>query len=65
MTVFSGIAIWILGLGSVWSFSFMAEFKPLAFLGIERNYFGITDFMVANVMPPINAFLIALFAGWV
>lgn len=65
MTVFAGIAIWILGLGSVWSFSFMADFKPLAFLGIERNYFGITDFMVANVMPPINAFLIALFAGWV
>ena len=29
MTVFAGIAIWILGLGSVWSFSFMADFKPL------------------------------------
>ena len=65
MTVFAGVAIWILGLGSVWSFSFMADFKPLAFLGIDRNYFGITDFVVANVFPPINALLIALFAGWV
>lgn len=65
MTVFAGVAIWILGLGSVWSFSFMADFKPLAFLGIDRTYFGITDFIVANVFPPINALLIALFAGWV
>ena len=27
--------------------------------------FGITDFVVANVLPPINALLIALFVGWV
>jgi NSS family neurotransmitter:Na+ symporter len=64
MTVLAGAGIWIIGLGSVWSFSFMADFKPLGFLGIDRNYFGITDFMVANVLPPINAFLIAAFVGW-
>ena len=65
MTVFAAAAIWVIGLGSVWSFSFMADFKPLGFLGIDRNYFGITDFVVANVLPPINAFLIAVFVGWV
>ena len=47
------------------SFSFMSDVQPLAFLGIERNFFGIADFTVANVLAPVNAFLIALFAGWV
>lgn len=61
----AGLAVWVLGLGSVFSFSFMADFQPLAFIGIEKNFFGIADFTVANILAPINAFLIALFAGWV
>lgn len=65
MAVIAGMAVWILGLGSVFSFSFMADIKPLAFLGIEKNFFGIADFTVANVLAPVNALLIALFAGWV
>jgi NSS family neurotransmitter:Na+ symporter len=65
MAMVAGVAVWILGLGSVFSFSFMADIQPLAFLGIEKNFFGIADFAVANVLAPINALLIALFAGWV
>ncbi len=65
MAMIAGLAVWVLGLGSVFSFSFMADFQPLGFLGVERNFFGIADFTVANVLAPINAFLIALFAGWV
>jgi len=65
MAVMAGTAIWMLGLGSVFSFSFMADIKPLAFLGIGKNFFGIADFTVANVLAPVNALLIALFAGWV
>ena len=65
MAVFAGTAVWIVGLGSVFSFSFMSDVRPLSFMGIEKNFFGIADFTVANVLAPINAFLIALFAGWV
>jgi NSS family neurotransmitter:Na+ symporter len=65
MAMVAGAAVWVLGLGSVFSFSFMADFKPLAFFGIEKNFFGIADFTVANVLAPVNAMLIALFAGWV
>ena len=65
MAMVAGLAVWVLGLGSVFSFSFMGDLQPLAFLGVERNFFGIVDFTVANVLAPINAFLIALFAGWV
>lgn len=65
MAVIAGAAAWLLGLGSVFSFSFMADIQPLAFLGIEKTFFGIMDFTVANVLAPANALLIALFAGWV
>lgn len=65
MAVVAGVAVWVLGLGSVFSFSFMADIQPLAFFGIEKNFFGIADFTVANVLAPVNALLIALFAGWV
>ena len=65
LTVITGFATWVLGLGSVLSFSTLATFNPLGFLGIERNIFGLADFTVANIVLPLNALLIAAFAGWV
>jgi NSS family neurotransmitter:Na+ symporter len=65
LTVISGFAIWVLGLGSVFSFSFASDFYPLAFMGIDKTFFGLADFTVANVLLPVNALLIAIFAGWV
>lgn len=65
MAVIAGFAIWVLGLGSVLSFGIMSDWQPLGFMGISKNFFGIADFTVANVLAPTCALLIALFAGWV
>ena len=62
---FAGIGVWLLGLGSVFSFNILADFNPLGFLGIEGTIFDILDFAVANVFLPINVLLIAVFVGWV
>ena len=64
MTMIAAVATWVLGLGSVLSFSSLSGLQPLAFLGIEQNIFGIADFTVANIILPINALLIAAFCGW-
>ena len=64
LAVIAGFAIWVLGLGSVLSFSVAADFHPLGFLGLEQNFFGLADFTVANILLPVNALLIATFAGW-
>lgn len=64
LTWLAALATWILGLGSVLSFSSWSEFFPLGFLGIEMNVFGLADFTVANIILPVNAFLIAAFCGW-
>ena len=36
----------------------------MGFLGIEGTFFFLLDFTVANLLLPINALLIAVFAGW-
>ena len=65
LSIIAGFAIWLFALGSILSFSTMSDIKPLAFLNIDRNFFGIIDFTVANLLLPINALLIAAFSGWV
>ena len=65
LSIIAGFAIWLFALGSILSFSTMADIKPLSFLNIDRNIFGIIDFTVANLLLPINALLIAAFSGWV
>ncbi len=65
LAVISGFAIWVTGLGSVLSFSVAADVHPLGFAGIDKNFFGLADFTVANLLLPANALLIAVFAGWV
>ncbi len=65
LTRIAGLGIWVLGIGSVLSFGLMANVKPLGFLGIDRTFFDLADFTIANVFLPVNAFLIAVFSGWV
>ena len=65
MSIISGFTIWVIGLGSVFSFSILADFRPLGFLGVDKGIFGLFDYTIANVLAPFNALLIALFAGWV
>lgn len=65
LTVVTGIATWLLGLGSVFSFSLLSDTYPLGFIGVDLTFFGLLDFGIANLLLPLNALLIALFAGWV
>ena len=66
MTVACGFFAWIGGIVSVLSFSLLADVYPLDFLSLfeGKTFFDILDFIVANVMLPVNALLIALFVGW-
>lgn len=64
LTIITGLVTWIVGLGSVFSFSVLEDFHPLGFVSIEKNIFGLLDYGISNIFLPINALLIALFAGW-
>lgn len=51
--------VWLLGLGTVFSFNIWAEYRLLGL-----TFFDVLDFLTANIMLPISGLLIALFVGF-
>ncbi|MFC7048056.1 sodium-dependent transporter [Emcibacter nanhaiensis] len=66
MSWLMGLACWAIGLMMVGSFNQWKDFFPLGFLPFfeGKTIFDVTDFIVANVMLPLNALLMALFVSW-
>ncbi len=62
-----GLLAGIIGIAPALSFNKLADVKLLAGIpGVENwNIFQIFDGLVANLMLPVNALLISLFAGWI
>lgn len=60
------LLLWIAGLGTVFSFSELQDFHPLAFIPAfeSKNIFESLDYIVSNWMMPAGGVLIALLAGW-
>lgn len=67
VAVWTGLAVWLVGITAVLSFNIWEDFRPLSFIPVfaDRNFFGILDYTVSNVFLPLNAVLLALFVGWV
>jgi NSS family neurotransmitter:Na+ symporter len=66
MAVLAGSLSWLIGISAALSFNVWADLRPMAavpFLA-DKNIFDILDFSIANLLLPLNAFLIAIFAGW-
>lgn len=64
--VITGLGVWAVGLAMVFSFNLLADFRPLGAIPLlaGRNLFSVVDFVVSNLMLPLNALLIAVLAGW-
>jgi NSS family neurotransmitter:Na+ symporter len=58
-SLYSGIATWLLGMGTVWSFNLWADLKLFGL-----TFFDLLDFITSNLMLPLGGILIAIFAGW-
>lgn len=56
-----GTVIWLLGLGTVFSFN---VWQDVHFLG-ERTFFDSLDFMTTNIMLPLGGLLMTIFVAWV
>lgn len=62
-----GFLVWILGAGTIFSFGSGADFHPLDFLPVfdDMTIYRIQDFVSANLLLPIGAIAMAIFAGWI
>jgi len=56
-----GAACWLLGLASVFSFNIWSDVYVVG----EKTVFDSIDYLTANIMLPLGALFIALFAGYV
>ncbi|MEN8169026.1 MAG: sodium-dependent transporter [Pseudomonadota bacterium] len=57
----AGLVVWILGIGSVFSFNLWSGEEYQIF---GKTFFDILDYLTANIMLPLGGLLIAVFAGW-
>ncbi len=57
---------WLLGLTTVLSLNKWEGFHPLGFISRfeGKTLFDLYDFLTANIMLPLGALLMAVFAGW-
>ncbi len=56
-----GVAVWLVGLLSVLSFSTLAEWRPL----FGMNVFDLVTTIPTEIFLPVGGLLIAIFAAWV
>jgi NSS family neurotransmitter:Na+ symporter len=54
-----GAIVWLVGLGTVFSFNHWAD---ITLFGM--TFFDTLDFLTANIMLPLGGLLIAVFVGW-
>lgn len=67
ITIVAGILLFLVGLGTVFSFNIWSAWKPLAQIGIlqEKNFFEVIDYICSNLIMPAGGILMAVIAGWV
>lgn len=58
-TLFTCIAVWLMGLPTLFSFNLLSSVKFLA-----GNFFENIDYLTANLMLPLNGLLLGLLATW-
>jgi NSS family neurotransmitter:Na+ symporter len=66
ITIVSGVLLWLIGLGSVFSFNYLADFTPLDFIETlkDKTIFGLLDYFGSNLLMPIGGILMAVIGGW-
>jgi NSS family neurotransmitter:Na+ symporter len=67
ITIISGIILWIIGLGSVFSFNYWSDFTPLDFIQPlkGKTIFGLLDYFGSNLLMPVGGILMAVLGGWI
>jgi NSS family neurotransmitter:Na+ symporter len=61
-----GAFVFVVGLGTVFSFNIWRDVHPLGFIEMfrDRTVFGLIDWFVSILVAPIGAAGYAIFAGW-
>jgi len=66
-TIGCGLAAWLVGLATVFSFNIWSDIKPLSqFASFEdKTLFDLIDYLTTNIMLPLGGLFIAIFVAWI
>jgi NSS family neurotransmitter:Na+ symporter len=66
-SVVMGIACWLFGLLTVFSFNIWSDITPLCMIETfrDKTLFDLLDYLTANIMLPLGGLLIAIFSVWI
>jgi NSS family neurotransmitter:Na+ symporter len=66
-SVVMGIACWLFGLITVFSFNIWSDITPLYMFETfrDKTLFDLLDYLTANIMLPLGGLLIAIFSVWI
>jgi len=59
-SILAGVITWIVGIGTVLSFSAWSEIKLF-----DKTFFDLLDYLTANIMLPLGGLFIAIFVAWI
>jgi neurotransmitter:Na+ symporter, NSS family len=65
-TITCGLAVWLLGFATVFSFNIWSHIKPLSMFAAFENktLFDLIYYLTAYIMLPLGGLLIAIFVAW-
>ncbi|MDZ4714571.1 MAG: sodium-dependent transporter [Cytophagales bacterium] len=66
ISIIAGVLLWVIGLGTVFSFNIWKEFTPISGIASLRGktFFGLLDYFSSNLLMPVGGILMAVIAGW-
>ena len=67
LAIGAGLVTWLIGIASALSFNLWSDFTPLAMFSLfeHETFFGLIEYLTANIMTPTSVLLIAVFGGWI
>lgn len=67
LAIGAGSLTWLIGIASALSFNVWSEVKPLSMFSLfeHETFFGLVEYLTANIMTPTSVLLIAVFGGWI
>jgi NSS family neurotransmitter:Na+ symporter len=65
ISIVAGLLLFLVGLGTVFSFNLWREFKPIGLGPLAgKTIFGLLDYFGSNLLMPAGGILMAVIAGW-
>jgi NSS family neurotransmitter:Na+ symporter len=67
LAALAGLAIWLAGFATVFSFNIWANIRPLGMFSAfeSKTIFDLLDYLVSNLLMPLGGIVVCILAAWI